>query len=633
MSHLKKATGLTFRARFAVVLATVIGLTVFLLPGSLLGIEVLSANAATPCPGPVTPTASTVAFINPSTGMTATSQLNMTGTPEVSAKPKTPGGTDPEAATYHINSWGANLPPNPLVQYFYYPTGGTDPATPIGFATRAGTDAFEYFWQSSSMPADGAYTLCAVLSNLDTTTQTATPVAQATQDVNVNNQDGDPTNPTSDQDARGDTVEITYPTNSGLLGAYTPPNPTSASPAPPSNFIMDVKVSPGSMPPDGGTVYVKGFYSLTPPGGSEPTWKSCTGYAKVTQGKVNNLLCTLAAGDSPSSINAVGALANDTPSQFPSAQPQFDDSTDGHRVATHITQVPTQVSLNPSSVIVGKDSNGALPCRPVTATVTDQESPARPIAKVNVDVHATGPTNSIRFDIVDTASGAPQNHLQDPAYDCKNGGNSGVEGDHVGAGGGGLDTKHIESTSGTTASGTYVFELHSDDIGTTSLSAWADTDDDDVAGPSDPVAAGSITWATTAPSSTTPTPTASPSTSPTASTSPTTPSPSTSSSSPGTVFTVITDLSIAYSNGDFHGRAKAGTSQCRTGRSVTIKKSRRGPDKTLAVEVTKGQRGKYRLHFPSAHGHFYAKVSRKVYFDQQGNEYDCRADRSPTIKT
>ncbi|MDQ3877604.1 MAG: hypothetical protein M3290_04545 [Actinomycetota bacterium] len=94
---------------------------------------------------------------------------------------------------------------------------------------------------------------------------------------------------------------------------------------------------------------------------------------------------------------------------------------------------------------------------------------------------------------------------------------------------------------------------------------------------------------------------------------------------------MITDLTINYSRGRFHGRARAGTGQCRRGRTVTIKRQRRGPDQTLGTKITRGRRGKYELSFPNAHGRFYATVAKKTYFDAQGNEYDCTADRSPTI--
>ncbi|MDQ3877605.1 MAG: hypothetical protein M3290_04550, partial [Actinomycetota bacterium] len=492
VARIKKVAGLTLRARSAIVFGLVMGLTVFMLPGSLLGIEVVSANAAAgDCPGPANPGSAHISFINPSAGLPSAK-------PEVSAKPKSPSSSsDPESTAYHLNSWVSNPPANPLVQYYW--SDGTD-VVPIGFATRVGTsDTFEYFWDSGSMPDDGPYQLCAVLNDFDSTTQTATPVALATQDVVVNNQD--PADNPADPDPRGDTVEITYPLNAGALGTYTPPSPTGTNTAQAAKFVMDVKVSSGTGGPDPGTTWVRLYYSLTPPGATEPTWKDCDAGAskgnavKVTQGKVNSRTCTLAAGDNPASITAVGAVANDTPSQVPTAQnpsTSFDDSGDGHRVFP-VAQTPASVTLSPANQQAGPAADDL--CAFVTATVMDQESPARQIAGANVDVHASGPTNNVRFDTVGTSSQGPQNHSNETSYDCKSGEegpSNNLEGLHVATTPGGLNTKHIESAAGTDSTGAYKFALHSSDLGTTSLVAWADTNDNDVQEFGEPSASGSV---------------------------------------------------------------------------------------------------------------------------------------------
>jgi hypothetical protein len=114
--------------------------------------------------------------------------------------------------------------------------------------------------------------------------------------------------------------------------------------------------------------------------------------------------------------------------------------------------------------------------------MTDQNG--RPIAGANIDVHAVGPDDQIRFGNITMVTSdyqAPdKGHVAGsrPSIDCTDKDNQGAQGDHNIPGSD--DPQHIDSISGTTTSGQFTFALYSTAVGPTRVDVWGDEDDDDV---------------------------------------------------------------------------------------------------------------------------------------------------------
>ncbi|MFN2594319.1 MAG: hypothetical protein ABR579_05460, partial [Actinomycetota bacterium] len=501
---------------------------------------------------------------------------------EVSAKQDTD-------TAYHFVMTTANVPANPAVELEADDAIGN--TTTLGEATRVNTNTWEFFWGGNlngQLDGNGPYVIRAVLYRDVTVPGTGTEVARAEVKVTLNNEDAmDDPSPFETED-QGQTVELTYPLNGGPLGYY---NVSSTS----TNFVMDGVVSAAKNQSDNGTTYVKGFYT-TSALGTDPKWIACGGYSSVTPPNVR-MRCNLTAPDKGSDITGVMMLTNDTRKSNAGAaggQPN-DDSTDAHAVFPYL-QVPTSVQVTQNQNSVNPASDGSFDCKlPIVSTVSDQSG--RPMAGVNVDVHAQGPTDQLKFNVdtsgsTATAANQPPNkgkHASEAAWSCSGGSTSGNQGEvNVIAT---PDIKHIESASGTNTSGQFTFGLHTDNGGGTQITSWADTVDDDLFCNGEPFGTASIGWGQLAPNpvmipndncvppSTTPTvcSSSSPASSSPAATSSalssataTATATATSSTSPPTTGCtgpreVKTNLTIRYDKGDkaFEGRARSKKPRCR----------------------------------------------------------------------
>ncbi|HEY7875509.1 MAG TPA: hypothetical protein VIG64_10355, partial [Actinomycetota bacterium] len=138
----------------------------------------------------------------------------------------------------------------------------------------------------------------------------------------------------------------------------------------------------------------------------------------------------------------------------------------------------------------------------ITATLLDQNG--QPIAGANVDIHAVGPSDQLRFGLIDNTTSdfddPDKAHISSEfAIRCSNESNFGSQGEHNVPGGD--DVKHIESvaTGGTTNAGAFVFALWADEAGSTVATLFADTDDDDQQGPSEASGGARLGWGQPAP--------------------------------------------------------------------------------------------------------------------------------------
>lgn len=371
--------------------------------------------------------ATEIQFLNPSDYTTNT---------QLSDKTDTDG-------TYHLVVWVSEVPDSPLVEFEVQPTAGL-PTTVD--ATRAANDTWEAFLSLSQL-ADGQYTIRArVYSNLN-------EVASTQKIVTVNS--NDPTPP-----ADPNTVEMLYPENGGAAGFFTPEGKAS-------NVVIDGVASEGA-------AQVRALYTLSAPG-SDPEWKQC-GTATVGTAGAVRVLCTLTDGDAGSAVKALALVSNVTPTQTGAANPAADQTGDAHRVIPYVQQ-PHTLEINPTAVMIAPSTCGAF-----VAAIKDKNG--RPIAAANVDAHAVGPDDQLRFGSQTNVTsgyqapdkGHPSN---EPSWNCSSGAVSAtLQGDHNAPGQD--DTKHIESTSGTNKDGLFTFAMVADSIGSTVGDVYADVDDDDV---------------------------------------------------------------------------------------------------------------------------------------------------------
>jgi len=547
---------------------------------------------------------------------------------------------------YHLNSWVSQVPTGAIVEYEL--TASNNVTTTIGTATQTTgrPDTFEFFWQIPDTIADGDYTLRATLFQRDANGN-PTEVAEDEDAVVINQSDEDIIdNPDPATNIAAENVEIQYPTNGGPLGTYITPDGKTGS------FIIEVNASAG-------TRFVQGFYS-TAPAGSEPAFEACGTFRSVTTTDRPTLgltfECTVAPTDFALDVTAVAVTPNDTPSPASAtqAQTQFTDAADAHTVDTYFQRAGA-VAVAPTSA--GNTAPGT--CQQIVATVTDQMQ--RPIANINVDVHAEGPSDQLRFDTTantsDQRTDAVQppdkgNHGSDTAARCANNGTSattgGSQGEHAVPDA--PDEKHVESVNHTDETGRFFFALTSDVAGETHVTTWADEDDDDLFCSQEQSGVSAIGWGQVAPTPTAdepdvatclrPEPTPGATTSPTASATATATATATASASPS--------VSPTTSPGDQSGERTISSfdsnkRRARKDARVVFRGTVTADDQRCSAEVTvklKAKRGDGRFKtikatFTEDDGNFIFNVNvrkTKTYRAIAPQDGICEFARSRTVK-
>jgi hypothetical protein len=618
-----------------------ISLTVLLFGVALPSIAATSAATATSSPTAVATESNTPASATPQPTPSAPKVQLLN--PSQYESPVIVSDKSDSDTLYHFVAVVSHAPTNAVVQITMQALNSANPPQPTGQvftvcdpATPRGADTFDCFGDISGR-SDGSYRVTARLTDNSNTT-----LDSDSQDVQIMH--------------AGESLEITSPADAGDLGLFAP---AGGRPG----FLMNVKYSSG-------TVAVKAFYT-TSPLGTEPTWRRCstqvtTYYADHTA----SIGCEVASGVGVTDLTGISALAqqaqpdltfpNCTPDIPPGGitcpQPPADQSGDAHRVVSY-QQGPGGVALNPANQAVADNSDNSQ-CAVVTATVTDQKQ--NPVWRANVDVHATGPGDSVQF-AVGPGTSPFKNPDQDhdgaeAAYNCTSKGNDASHNQGIHAVVSGPDVKHIESTTGTDTSGQFVFGLHSGPDGTTTLGAWWDFIDDDAVINGENVTPGSVAWGNVSPSgSSSPSATASATASATTSASPTTsptatattsPPPSSTSSSTATLppppAVAKTTITIHYDanghspsragqprasgSGVFKGKVKSAAGRCRNSRKVKLVRVHHG-----VIGHTRSHGGKWSIFHPNAHGTFYAKVLRKVFINSSGSQVTCLADKSPKV--
>ncbi len=379
------------------------------------------------------------ASLVPVTAAWAAPAIQLLNPSDYNASPEVSTKADIDTA-YHFVAWVPSVPPDAIVEFEVQPPAGNSVTIE---STRVGSDTFEAFHPLTGL-ADGQYTVRAIL------------FSEGTQFGEDDEQIVTLRNGTLGQ---SETAEIVFPQNAGQLGFFTPKEGLPRA-------LVDVRTSEGAR-------QVRVLYTTSQPG-SDPEWVQC-GTGNVSGGSAS-VRCTLADKTAFTAVTAIAAIANQTPPPT-AANPAADDAGDAHRVTTYASQ-PARVVIDPEAIQaeVSKCTNAFV------ARVLDQLN--RPVIGTNVDVHAVGPNDQLQFaTIANTTSDfqAPNSgpHSTENTRKCSDLAPAGTQGEtnRVNQ----PDEKHIESrAAGTNNAGAFLFALYSDTIGGTTITAWADTDDDDV---------------------------------------------------------------------------------------------------------------------------------------------------------
>lgn len=214
----------------------------------------------------------------------------------------------------------------------------------------------------------------------------------------------------------------------------------------------------------------------------------------------NGVRCSLSLSADGDKVTAVAIVTNDGNVAQPWENRQ-NQSGDAVVVGSVYQQVPSEIALMTAGVQqVDRATEGApFPCSE-TETVKVLDQVGRGMAGVNVDVHATGPSDALQFDHdsseIWTDTQAPDRgvHSLEPAYDCISfpaNSDPGEQGDHQRFGA--ADRKHVEvQASGTSDIGQFNFAMRSPVEGETQWTAWVDELDDGCAANDDTFVQGEV---------------------------------------------------------------------------------------------------------------------------------------------
>lgn len=442
-------------------------------------------------------TAPTIELVNPS---------NYEGTPVLSDKDNNPANDgpndDPNDEKYHFNAWTRNAPNNATVEFFIVENNNTHS---LGQGVHQGGGVYDLFSGIPDSVPEGAATVRAVLfagGELD----------RDEQAVTVNQVDNTPTEEAVLEQGeyratnQAETVEITYPQNTGGVGFFgRPGQPKAAS--------IEVKHSrTGTAGADfdegGGPETIRVYYTVSHRG-TEPVWEQCNSGADQTDAS-DGISCQINDPDQPEWVTGIAAVTMDA--QVAAERPRnlgampAANAGDAH-VAVGYTQVPTSVTIASPG---GSTPTGCSPLIPVT--VADQIG--RKVVGAPVDVHAVGPTDALAFNTERDETGAanqphdndqPENHTTEQGRQCSDGAPA-EENQGVHAEAGALpDRKHIESTNHTDGNGQFIYQLWSNAPGGTTMTAFVDMDENDRHCATEASGNGILTWGSGGPAAPLPT--------------------------------------------------------------------------------------------------------------------------------
>ena len=400
----------------------------------------------------------TIAFLNPSSFATAGERGIIVSDAAPTAGP---GCCEGSGEGYHLSAWVADAPPESRV-FFSVVQRQVDIEITDTFPSTEDGSTWETNWRIPDELIDGPATLRAHL------VLNEQQIAVDEVDVTILRL----------QDA----ARIAYPAAGGQFGMFAPladgltEGEAAARSAPigvvDAHYYEDMDID-----------RLRVFYTTSVPG-TTPKWTVCG--TETLSGAVNGLRCTLTAASDMPNITAVAAVTNDSPPGGPYEARQ-NQSGDAVAIGDVYEQAPTTFQLtSPGAQRVNRETQASIfPCS-ATETVQLTDQVGRAIAGANIDVHATGPSDSLKFDHdslelwTDVTAPDRGSHALEASYDCfTHPANSdpGEQGEHQRFGA--PDRKHVESQAGGSSDlGRLSFALRSTAEGVTEWTAWVDETDD-----------------------------------------------------------------------------------------------------------------------------------------------------------
>ena len=417
------------------------------LVGVLVTAIALSAGTLIPAEAQVANEPS-IAFLNPSGFATRTG----VGIVVSDNKPSRPAEG---SGSYRIVAWTNGAPADAGVEFELLKSGVSLETIDSDFTSAANT--YQANWNIPDNLPDGPYTLRATLfSNNEA-------ISNVDQAIVINR--------------LAERMEITYPgvgssgpgPVDGSFGTYAPlaqaiPEEGAATRGLP---IGNIDGNHTGLAPGSGTSYVRAFYTISA-AGTDPEWITCgtqgaPGSATLSSAANDGVRCTLEDAAHQTLVTAVAAVANNSQGAF---DPAMNGAGDAARVLEAYSQTPAALNLSEGStqVMIEESEDGSYACHIASATLEDERG--REVLGANIDVHASGPNDKLRFDtglLSESGLQAPDRHVQalEPGYDCFAGSTEGEvldQAEHQILGG--SDIKHIESdATGTEDDGLWAFGL------------------------------------------------------------------------------------------------------------------------------------------------------------------------------
>ena len=403
--------------------------------------------------------------------------------------------------TYRLSAWISNPPPDPAVEFELLNNGVS--LLTIDASKTVGADTFEADWDIPDTLPDGPYTMRATIASAG--------IGVDSVDQNIVIQ------------RLADRAEITIPDNRGSgsdpvgqWGTYAPLAVQTDGSGGRREPIGNIDGLNTGQAPGAGASRVMAFYSIATPG-SKPDWIKCgsqgaPGAAIITSAANDGVRCTLQSHNHQTSVSAVALAANNANGQD---NPELNQAGDATRVTNAYAQVPTLLEIvEGKQGQVEESPGGGFECYSVVVSLADQEG--REINGANLDVHALGPNDGLRFDtgVFQTYGGIVpdrREHSTERGYDCLSRNDEEVSDQAEHQVIAGPDIKHIESDAfGSEDDGTWGFDLFVPASGpsaerhTTFYSLWVDEQDDgtlvndDLFASGELCTAGLVGWGATA---------------------------------------------------------------------------------------------------------------------------------------
>lgn len=399
-------------------------------------------------------------------------------------------------AAYRLSAWTGNAPQGSLVEFELVPGNLLTKAVTIGAGQPVTGDTYEYQWDIAEGPtgvAEGTHELRVILYD-GNNEQIAADAIQ----VNI-------VHGTTDRTGDVPSWDLTYPISGGPLGQYTASNGRT-------NSVMDSVTQAGRV-----RFTVQAWFTTSAPGTS-PVWKMCNGGESAVDYE-DGVRCTYPIDDpatkevdegiDPTTVTAAGVAG----------KTREDGTADVVRVLPY-QQEPTGAS---SQVVAKSSTSGGPSATAAVGTFSKPKDPkdaagfpcsdwfrvkltdqlGRTVAGANVDAHAQGPSDQLKFHNSYLSASSPpvfqppgeEHSFPESAARCMSTHDTDAQqGEH--SLGGQADRKHIETVFGSRDDGTIDFALLPDQPGTAQLTVWVDKNDDDKFCSGEPSTSAAFGWGT-----------------------------------------------------------------------------------------------------------------------------------------